>query len=265
MKNIKKAVIAVIGAIPLMLPLGAIAHAAQISCDSVELVSQCQLTPVPIVECNVLDGEIDFQTTAGCDLGVDKQVSVNGGAYVEADTSSDAASATVGDTVTWKITVTNESTEGAVPTGTVYVSDVLPSAGVSYVSSSATAGTYLTSGFFANNWQLPLSDGGSSTLPATLTITTTSTATGLFENIATLSKYDNGHCDGGCIYADANPSNDSDDAWVDPSAKPVVLAESTLVNTGTGTALQTAAAGVLIVATATALLAGRKRGYRAER
>jgi uncharacterized repeat protein (TIGR01451 family) len=259
MKNIKKAAIAVIGAVSLMMPFGALAHAIQISCDQVELESECQLTPIPIVQCDGVDGEFPFQTTTGCDLSVDKQVSVNGGDYSEADTSADAAQANVGDTITWKITVTNNSDEGLTPAGTVYVSDVLPSAGVSYVSSSASAGDYITSGFFANNWLLPLSDGSTSNLPATLTITSTSIATGLFQNIATLSKYDTGHCDGGCTYADSDSSNDSDDAWIDPSAKPSVLADSTtLTNTGNGLGASLVAGGMLAL-TASALVAASRQ------
>ncbi|HEY4964221.1 MAG TPA: hypothetical protein VIH90_05990 [Candidatus Saccharimonadales bacterium] len=42
-----------------------------------------------------------------CDLSVDKQVSVNGSAFVDAPTSASAVQAHVGDSVVWKITVTN--------------------------------------------------------------------------------------------------------------------------------------------------------------
>ncbi len=241
MKKFKKLLVTVAYIGTLLAPFGmaGIAHAQQ--------------APQVSVSCSGFNGEPSFVTSEGCDLSVDKQVSINGGAYTEADTSADAAQAHVGDTVTWKIIVTNMSSEGLTPTGTVYVSDVLPAAGVSYVSSSATAGNYQTTGFFANNWVLPLLDGSSATtLPATLTLTTTSTATGLFQNTATLSKFDNGHCDGGCVYNDADSSNNSNDAWIDPSAKPLVLGASTtvsptLVNTGSGTTVSLIAGGLVAV------------------
>ncbi len=214
-----------------------------------------------VVQCSNNQEVILLDQRLICDLNVDKLVSVNGGPFVEADTSADAAQATVGDTITWKIIVSNNSTEGLIPYGFVYVHDVLPS-GVAYVNSSASAGNYITSGFFANYWYIPLLGGGefpSTTLPATLTITSTSTATGLFKNTATLAKYDTGSCDGGCVYADGDPTNDSNDAWIDPSAKPVVLAASTeLTNTGSGTAASIIAGG-LIAATLAVSLYGRKQ------
>ncbi len=193
------------------------ANAIVLPCDS---VVACLPRPVPL-ECPTVQitegGQSVSFNTEFCDLAVDKQVSINGGTFVEADTAPDAAQAQVGDTVTYKIKVTNNSSEGLTPHGIVYVSDVLPG-GVTYVSSSATAGNYITNGFFANYWYLPLLNGdNTSNLPATLTITTTSNATGLYQNTATLAKYDiNGQCDGGCPYVDANAANDSNDAWIDP-------------------------------------------------
>lgn len=238
MKTIKKVALAIAGAAALLTTLGlaATAHAQQValSCSggSDEIIAE------------------DIEQI--CDLSVDKQVSINSSSFVEADTSADAAQAQVGDTVTWKIVVTNNSSEGLTPHGAVYVHDLLPS-GVSYGSSSATAGNYITSGFFANYWYIPLLNSDSRTnLPATLTITSTSTATGLFQNTATLAKYDAGSCDGGCAYVDGDPTNDSNDAWIDPSAKPAVLAasttnsSSTLANTG-NSAVVNIVAGVLIL------------------
>src|SRR5690349_46581 len=66
--------------------------------DQIDLPQQT----VP-VRCTVQDGEFPTMTTEGCDLGIIKQVSVNGGAFADADTSPDAVPAHVGDTVTWKI------------------------------------------------------------------------------------------------------------------------------------------------------------------
>lgn len=252
MISIKKALVTAAYISTLAAPFGfnAVAHAAQV-----------------VVVCAGNNQIVSVDERQVCDLSVDKQVSVNGGAFVEADTSADAAQAHVGDTITWKITVTNTSTEGLTPHGTVYVSDVLPS-GVAYVSSSATSGNYLTSGLFANDWYLPLlqSDGGDgfvTTLPATLTITSTSTSTGLFKNTATLAKYDQGSCDGGCTYVDGDPTNDSNDAWIDPSAKPAVLGSSTtatLANTGSGTTESIIAGGLIVATTAVALAGRNKRG-----
>ena len=77
-----------------------------------------------------------------CDLSVDKQVSINGGAFEDADTSAAAVSAHIGDTATWKITVTNTSTEGLTPHGAVYIKDLLPN-GVTYGDLyTASAGAY---------------------------------------------------------------------------------------------------------------------------
>lgn len=246
MSNIKKAAIAVVGAVSLMLPLSAVVH-AESDVNNLDINQDVQFSDL---ECNVIDVEIQTQTTDGCDLGIDKQVSVNGGTYAEADTSADAAQAQVGDTVTWQVTVTNTSDGELTPTGNLTVSDVLPS-GVTYVGSTASAGSYDST---TGDWTFSL-DGN---LPATLTITSTASATGLYENIATLSAYDPclDGCNGAGVYADSNPDNNSNDAWVDPSAKPQVLADSTLTNTGSGTSASFLAGG-LIVATVGVLAAGR--------
>jgi uncharacterized repeat protein (TIGR01451 family) len=260
MSTIKKAIIALVGAIPLMLPLGigAVAHASEVE------PLQCSYP-----ETQVQDEESGIN---GCDLGIDKTVSVDGGnTFVEADTSATAAQTTVGKTVIWQITVSNQSDAGYTPYGTITVNDILPSAGVSYVSSSATAGTYDNN---AGTWTIPLTNGDEGTnLPATLTITTTSTATGLFENTATLATYSSCGDDCGTFaYSDSNPDNDSNSAWIDPSAQPVVLGTSTtttptqsLTNTGNGTALQTLAAGTLMAATAATLLVGRRQTAKTRR
>lgn len=263
MNIIKKSVIAVIGAVPLMLPLGAVVH-AQAAPDLQPL--QCRHTSDGI-----------FYSSEGCDLAVDKQVSINGGAFVEADTSATAAQAQVGDTVTWKVTVSNNTPDqGSIefpdpsnPFGLVRVSDILPTAGVSYDGTSYTASV---GNYSSNVWEIVLfdtTDPAHTNLPATLTIVTHATATGLYENTAKLSDYNPCTSENTCSwqggYQDANSANDSNDAWIDPSAKPVVLAQSTtLTNTGSGTALQTIAAGSLIAATAATFLVSRKRAYKTE-
>ena len=257
MKTVKGSVFAAASAILLMMPLSTIVLTQDVAAA----------TEGPSLSCT---HDPDSQGT--CDLAVDKQVSFNGGPFVEADTSADAAQGHVGETVVWKITVTNTSTSGFEPTGTVYVQDILPSAGVSYVSSTATAGSYITSGFFQNYWELPLlqsdgEDGFVTTLPATLTITSTATSVGLFQNTATLAKYDNGRCDGGCTYADDNDSNDSNDAWIDPSTQPQVLGSSTtdptLTNTGSGVTESIVAGGLIAITLAVVLVGRRSSKYTA--
>lgn len=236
------------------------------------LISQASAAVVNYLSCNrriVLDNNIvELADVADkCDLGLDKQVSVNGGAFVDADTSPDAAIAQIGDTVTWKITVTNESTNNLVPFGYAYILDVIPS-GFTFNSYTASAGTY---GIFpsapSNYWSLPLLNSDSNTnLPATLTLVTTAQIPGLYQNTAKLDRFEGGEqiCpDGGCAYHDGDPSNDSNDAWVLIQTKPQVLGSNTLANTGSGTTASLIAAGLISI---TVIVAAdgrlfRKRGH----
>ena len=190
-----------------------------------------------------------------CDLSIKKEVSINGGTFVDANTSSVAASAYIGDQVTWKITVKNTSTRGAVPTSIVTVGDVLP-AGFTLLSST-TSNT--PSDFTANTWKInPTSD-----LPATLNIVGTAITAGTFKNTAAFTTFDS--CNDGCnsTYNDAVPSNNSDDAYVTILAKPQVLGASTttitptLVNTGTSTLVSALAAALLAVTAGVIIFARR--------
>lgn len=202
------------------------------------------------IEC-VLGPEVDF----ACDMSILKEVSVNGGAFLDANTSPEAANASVGNTVIWRVTVSEGSIEGVnFPTGEAYISDVLPG-GFTFTSFLPSVGSYDPS---SNVWTLPLHsfpvEFPESNLPATLTITSTAAATGLFQNVVTLSEYD--PCIDGCIgpvvaFADNFSENNSDGAWVSVSAAPVVLGDSTpvvLAATGSGV-LQSAVAGGLILTT----------------
>ena len=171
--------------------------------------------------------------------------------------------AVIGDTVTWRITVTNESTgDYGSPLFTVWISDVLP-AGFNLESAVPSDGS-----FSSNTWELPLitevGEGFFSNLPAVLTLTTTATATGLSENVAAFSEYDG--CGDDCVgpYADDESDNNSDSAWVNISAAPVVLGESTpvvLAATGSGV-IESLVAAALIGSTLLTLgysrFAGRK-------
>lgn len=255
MKPVKKLLVGIgfVGSLVVSpLAIGVVAH-AQVALD------------VPFLLCR-FDNDGIFYDSEGCDLAVNKEVSINDGAYQAADTEATAAQATVGDKVTWKITVSNPNAEEAFaqPFGLVRVIDVLPTSGVSYDGSSYTASI---GSYSSNVWEFPLfetTDPAHTNLPATLTIVTHSTANGLFENTAALSAYNSCRSENSCFwpevggYQDANPANDTNDAWIDPSAKPVVLAETTeLANTGSGT-LASLIAGGLIVATLGALGLSRR-------
>ena len=198
----------------------------------------------------VLQCESDGQLEPDdCDLAITKEVSVNGGAFVDANTSGEAAQANVGDSIVWLITVTNPSVpdEGYFPTGTVQVGDNLPPE-VTYVSSLASDGsTYNES---SDIWQFNLDS--STTYPLTLTINTTAASTGLAQNIAFLSGYACDELDEViffCEISDSNTENNADQAWADISAAPVVLGESTpvvLAATGSGVAESLVAAGLIV-------------------
>ena len=202
-------------------------------------------TQLPEWGCYIQDGEFSFITTEGCDLALQKEVSVNGGAFFDADTSGEAVNATIGDSVVYRISITDTSTiyRDYYVGGAVQVYDVLP-VGVTFGSYSTSDGsTYDQS---IGTWQFILSSG--TVYPLTLTVNTTAAATGLTENMAFLA---GNYCDGWCEYSDSNSENNADSAWINVSAAPVVLAESTpvvLAATGSGAA-ESLVAGGLILAT----------------
>jgi len=202
--------------------------------------AQVQIDGIP-VQCLIGSGEFTELESDGCDLSLQKEVSVNGGAFVDANSAAEAASATLGDSVVWRISINNESSEGS-PVFGFRVSDVLP-AGVTFASSSASEGAYDDS---SGIWQFTLS--AVSTFPVTLTLNSTATSTGTFENSAAFSQY-NGETWG--PYTDANASNDTDSAFVSISAAPAVLGDTTpvvLAATGSG-AVESLVAGSLILTT----------------
>ncbi len=266
MNIIKKLALATAGVATLLTPLGlnTVAH-AQAALD------------IQSLKCRHNSDGI-YYSPQGCDLAVDKQVSINGGSFLDADSSADAAQAHVGDTVTWKITVSNPNQESlGEPFGLVRVSDILPTAGVSYDGSSYTASTGTYSG---DVWQFALfdtsnSDNPHTNLPATLSIVTHSTATGLFKNTATLTDYnpctDETNCGWQGAYGDADSSNDSNDAWIDPSGKPAVLADSTtntsgtLANTGDSTVAISAAGCLIVIMALIVNFLNRKQAYKLNR
>ena len=189
-----------------------------------------------------------YENDDGCDLAIDKQVSTDGGAsFEDATTVGEAQTVTVGDTVIWKITVTNDGPQDSYPGGLVTVSDILPE-GVTLTNASASTGEYSDSQWtitLANYYDL-FNEDYQEPLPATLTLTTTVTTAGVIENTATLSDYNPNDCGGDgtaglCedpYYSDANSANNSWSAFVNVAAKKVVSASNTSVpkapNTGFG-------------------------------
>jgi hypothetical protein len=207
MKRIKQLVVASLFLLTLGVPLAA----APAFADPVNL------------QCYYFSGEFSSYTDEGCDLGIAKQVSVNGGDYADADSGDQAATAKIGDTVTWKLTVTDESDEGLFPIGYITVQEAIP-AGLTVTGSEASAGTYSD-----GSWTFKAEEN----LPATLLITTTVAAAGQYQNTATFTDYVPDNCDGPCEdppYADANSANNSNSAFLNVAA-PVVTTAAAVTST----------------------------------
>jgi uncharacterized repeat protein (TIGR01451 family) len=113
----------------------------------------------------------------------------------------------VGDTITYTITLTDN---GPDPATTVAVQDTLP-AGVTYVSSSATAGAY---DFNTGVWTVGTVNAGT---PETLTITAHVTSDNPGTNTASVSHSDQ---------FDPNTGNNSDSAAVDPQQAELAIAKT---------------------------------------
>ncbi len=177
-------------------------------------VSKAHAASVTRLYCTNGDGF----STQGCDLAITKQVSVNGAPYVDTPTSGEAVQAHLGDSITWKITVTDKSSEGLSPFGGVTVQDISPN--------NVAAGTVEVSvGSFNNgDWTFQIYEN----LPATLVIHSTANNLGLVKNTAEFTDYDpcgDSFEPSECIdppYVDADPTNNSSDAFVNVVAVPVV-------------------------------------------
>lgn len=236
MKNLKSIVVLALFALALAVPVAVAPHA--------------HAEPTNLL-CRYNDGEFSGTTSEGCDLVVTKKVSINGGAPVDANSADTAAKARVGDSVQWQIVVSDNSIQGNTPFGIVTLHDVLP-AGVTAGSSTATTGIY-----DAGDWVFTLGKN----VPATLTINSTATTTGLVKNTAELTDYNPDNCDGPCVdppFHDSDDTNNVDVAYVNVVADPVVPAvvatppAPTLVNTGTNpllvmfTAFTIAAAAIVV-------------------
>lgn len=195
--------------------------------------------------CTGMGQEFPFNFNTGCDLSIVKEVSVDGASFLDANLVGEAAQGVLGNSVVWRVTVSDSSETDVqdywIDT-TIRVYDVLP-VGVTYQSHSTSDGTFDST---TGTWEFTLSS--STTYPLTLTINTTAETTGQVMNNAYLS---GNFCDGWCEYSDANFANNSDDAWIEISAAPVVLGESTpqvLAATGSGL-VQSLIAGMLILVT----------------
>jgi len=142
-----------------------------------------------------------------CDLGINKTVN--------------PSQTLPSGSIVWTIAVTNNSTGGLIPSGTVVVSDILP-AGVIFDSYTTTDGS--TYDKITGQWQF---NAPSSSV--TLTINTHPAVVGNHQNTASFSQYDpNSSCGGSCnfvLYKDGDSSNNSSTASVqvnDPPLPPSV-------------------------------------------
>jgi|GEM_PF-4405539 len=173
-------------------------------------------------------------TPTGCDLSLTQLVKVNSGEFTDPSTPASAVSVQNGDTVTFQITVADESNENVeLPTGIVTVQDVFP-AGVVFKSFSASVGDYNSD---TNSWTFNVEES----LPATLTLTgqVSTTVPGVISNTATLSDYTADNCDGPCEdppYVDANAANNSHIVYLLINGKVVAVTVSGpgVPNTGFG-------------------------------
>ena len=179
--------------------IGDLANGASVTLEIVTTVETTEaITNIATVTSETPDEDptnnTDEDTTdpVAADLAVDKSVNVE--------------APNLGDEVTWTIVVTNEGPDTAVD---AKVSDLLP-AGLSFVSASATAGSYdETTGV----WQIgDLANGASVTLEILTTVETTEAIT----NIATVTSET----------PDEDPTNNTDEDTTDPVAADLAVDKS---------------------------------------
>ncbi|OGL38650.1 hypothetical protein A3B63_01240 [Candidatus Saccharibacteria bacterium RIFCSPLOWO2_01_FULL_49_22] len=203
------------------------------------------------LQCVIDFGEFgEDSTSSGCDLGIQKLVSVNGGTFFDANAEADAVSAHIGDSVVWKVIITDLSEVDASDyyvSGTIQVFDDPFPSQVTFVSYSTSDGS--TYDPTTGAWQFTLN--ASNQPDVTLTINSTASNVGLARNFAYLAGYacDPDFCENSGEYSDSNTENNADQAWAEISAAPVVLGESTpvvLAATGSGVAESLVAAGLIV-------------------
>jgi uncharacterized repeat protein (TIGR01451 family) len=125
----------------------------------------------------------------------------------------DVASPTVGSTVTYTLTLTNNGTNAATAATGVVVTDVLPT-GLAFVSATASTGTYTSS---TGTWSVAsLGDGAS----ATLTLKATVTGLASIENCAEVTDADQEDYDSTPSSGNKGGQDDDDCRTITPIAPP---------------------------------------------
>lgn len=197
----------------------------------ISLISITALSAKPVsaltsaLQCSSAYGNTSF----GCDIAIDKQVSVGSSSFTEAQTAAAAVPAQVGDTVTWKVTINNNSYNKR-PIGELTVDDLLPS-GVTYDSYSATTGVYTSS---TGEWTFDLAGK----VQPILTIVTTANATGLTENTATMAEYLPPCSHQQVPFSDFDGSNNTANAFINvPTPAPVTPPTTTTTTPSAPTAI----------------------------
>jgi uncharacterized repeat protein (TIGR01451 family) len=218
---------------------------------------QCVQLDTPQAECSQQLG----------DISVDKQVMVEDGTFVEADSVGTAPTAYIGQAVTWRITVSNtQETPFGSQGNQLIVEDVIP-AQFSVQNVVASAGDYIVS---TGKWSIPLPLIGHHS--ETLTITTKAENAGnAIENIATLTSIAPIDSADVVSFADDNSANDSNSAFIVVSTKPdkppvvtdttpkVLGATTTLANTGENTLTKVFFALMIVAVASTVGIVGRRR------
>lgn len=182
------------------------------------------------------DNPSDQPTQKPLELSVDQQVKVGDGDFVDAETDNTAATGTVGDTATWQITVKPDEVAQD-ESRTIKVNWTAPD-NVEVTGSMTTAGSYN-----GTAWTVPITS-----LPATMTVTTTIKGSGLGAAQAVISDIscdDPAAVDGYCAFSDGNVVNNTNPAGIIASSavtptstpgtsNPGVLGDSTSVPNAQG-------------------------------
>ncbi|MFI5270831.1 MAG: DUF11 domain-containing protein [Candidatus Saccharimonadales bacterium] len=234
MKRVKNILALALLTVAPVLSFGGVAHAGQID-QSSRLVCKYK---VPVITSEIQgqsnDGNQGY-TTENCDLKLVKEISVDGGKTFVEDSAATAPTVHVGDTVIWKVVVSNNGSN--TPIGNVSVTDVLPS-GLTLVGGPVLDPS--TSTYSNGVWKFNLK-----TDPASITFTTTANTVGQIVNTAEITGYKQDRTDGNCCYngdneqvsqtkltyCDSDNTNNKESAYVNVVAVPVVVTPPTTVTT----------------------------------
>ena len=163
--------------------------------------------------------EADFDSLPGNDNGDQSeddedsaQVTLNSVIDLEIEKSVDQSNVSIGDMVTWTITVENHPTRANTAATGVTVDDVLP-AGVSFVSANASNGSYNN---LTGIWTLaaPLSPGASATLTVVSTVDADAAGSSVL-NVAEVASHNE-------FDLDSQPGNDDGDQSQDDEDPAVI-------------------------------------------